>query len=215
MWSSRTRAGYDDGAQLHRGERGLPRFGLIVEHDDDPVTGANALVTQPVGDAVGARGHLGEGEPGLGAVLLHDPQCDAVVACRNGVEPVQRPIEALGPRPVELLVRRRAVGPVPQQEVPCRPELLSARARVVRHLPSSRTPITSWRAGGGAHHLVGKSRRRSNTLGPATTPRSHEKPSPIVWPERLFKCHFTWAKAAVPRPPATLRDRTSPVLRSS
>ena len=29
--------GDDDGAQLHRGERGLPQLGLVAEHDDDAV----------------------------------------------------------------------------------------------------------------------------------------------------------------------------------
>ncbi len=97
--------GDDDGAELHRGEGRLPQLGLVAEHDEEAVLGADPQPAQPVGDPVGAGGHLGEGHPGLGAVLLDDVQGGAVVPLRDDVEPVQGPVEALGARPAETLVR--------------------------------------------------------------------------------------------------------------
>ncbi len=124
--------GDDDGAQFHRGERRLPQLGLVAEHDEDPVLGAHALGAQPVGDAIRALGHLREGEGGLGAVLLDDAQGRAVVPGRDGVEPVERPVEVLGPGPGETLVGRRIVLAMCQQEIPRTTERLTRR----RHLSS-------------------------------------------------------------------------------
>ncbi len=123
----------DDRAQLHRGERGLPQLHLVAEHHEDAVLGAHAPLAQAVGHAVGAGGHLGEGDLDLAAVLLDDVQGGAVVAVGDDVEPVQRPVEVIGTGPPEPLVGGGVVLAVFQQEVPCAAELLRGR----RHLSSS------------------------------------------------------------------------------
>lgn len=127
--------GDDDRPQLHRGQRGHPQFLLVAEHDDDAVPGPYSLGAQPVGDLVGAQGHLGVRERDLAAVLLDDVQRGGVVALGDDVEPVERPVEPLGARPGEPLAGRRVVLPVLQQEVPCGPELL--RGATCIHVPSS------------------------------------------------------------------------------
>lgn len=111
------RRGDDDGPQLHRGEHDLPQLHLVAEHQEDPVARANALAAQPVRDAVRAQAQLVEGEAALAAVLLDDVQGRLPVAVGDGVEPVEGPVEPLGARPGEALVRGGVVVRVPQQEV--------------------------------------------------------------------------------------------------
>src|SRR5262249_20285190 len=77
-----------------------------------------------------------EGETGLAAVLLDDVQRGPVVAVGDHVEPVQRPVEAFGPRPGEALVGGGVVLAVLQQEVPRAAEQLGRR----RHWLSSYVP---------------------------------------------------------------------------
>ncbi len=134
--------GDDDGAQLHRGERGLPQLGLVAEHDDDPVPGPYALGAQPVRDPPGAVAQRVEGEPGLGAVLFHDPQGGPLVAHGDPVEPVERPVEFLGAGPGESRAGGRVVLPVPEQKIPRRAKLFGHVG--CRHMSSSlQNPLVS------------------------------------------------------------------------
>ncbi len=141
-------------AELHGGEDRVPQFGLVAQHHHDPVTPAYALVAQPVGHLAGPAGHLGEREPLLGAVLLDDPEGGRVVAGRDHVEPVERPVELAQLGPPELLDRRVVLLAVRQQEVAC--GLESRRTVERRHVslpaqmlivlvatkPRSRSPVT-------------------------------------------------------------------------
>ena len=104
-------------AELDRGEHGLPQRHFVAEHDQDALAALDALLAQPVGDAVRARRHLGEGQPGFAAVFLDDPQRRVVVALGHGIEVVQRPVELLEPGPLEAGVGGRVVAAVLQQEV--------------------------------------------------------------------------------------------------
>lgn len=126
----------DDGAQFHRGQRRLPQLDLVAEHDEDAVLGPHAPVPQPVGHPVGALGHRGEGDLDTPAVLLHDVQGGAVVVPRDGVEPVEGPVEVLRAGPAEPLVGRGVVRAVLQQEVPRGTERVRP-ARCRRHVSSS------------------------------------------------------------------------------
>ena len=54
------------------------------------------------GDAVRALSQLGVAEPDLGAVLLDEVEGGAAVAVGDDVEPVERPVEPVEHRPVEL-----------------------------------------------------------------------------------------------------------------
>ncbi len=125
----------DDRAQFHRRERGDPQFGLVAEHDEDPVLGAHAPGAQPVGELCRAHGHLPEGQPGLAAVLLDDVQGGAGVAVRDLVEPVERPVEVLGTGPAEAVVGRGVVLAVFQQEVPRPAEHLRRRCHLSSWVP--------------------------------------------------------------------------------
>jgi hypothetical protein len=113
--------------ELDRCEDRLPQLHLVAEHEDDPVAAAHTLRAEPIGDLVGSAGHLRERDPLLGTVLLDDPQRRPVVALRDHVEPIQRPVERVQPRPLEPLVRLGVVVGVLQQEVAC----LAERHRAV------------------------------------------------------------------------------------
>ena len=92
---------HDDRAELHDGEHEIPQFDLVAEHEDDRVTALHALLCEPRGDGVGAARHLVVRHLERRAVLLDDDDGCAVVAARDGVEPVDRPVEAvadIGPR---------------------------------------------------------------------------------------------------------------------
>jgi hypothetical protein len=71
-WSQQRCGGNNDSAELHRRQDRLPQLDLVAKHNDDPVATSDALLTQPVGDTIGALRHLGEGAASLAAVLLHD-----------------------------------------------------------------------------------------------------------------------------------------------
>jgi hypothetical protein len=67
-------------AELDRGEHGLPQRHFVAEHDQDALAALDALLAQPVGDAVRARRHLGKRQLRLATVFLDDPQRRIVVA---------------------------------------------------------------------------------------------------------------------------------------
>ena len=104
---------HDDRAELHDGEHEIPQFDLVAEHEDDRVTAPHALLCEPRGDGVGAARHLVVRHLERRAVLLDDDDGCAVVAARDGVEPVDRPVESfadVGPGE-----RREGVGVTPAQ----------------------------------------------------------------------------------------------------
>ena len=99
----------DDGSDLDAGEKGLPQFDLVAQHDEDPVVAADPFVAQPGGELGGAGGQFGERQRRLAAVLLDDPQrpLPGLLRREDAVEPVDLPVERLQPRPPEIPVRER------------------------------------------------------------------------------------------------------------
>jgi hypothetical protein len=134
------RGGDQHGAQLHRGEDGLPQLHLVAEHQQQAVAAGHPEPPQPVGHPVGPRGQLGEGQASLGTVLLDDPQRGRVVALGDRVEPVQRPVELVQLGPLEARVRRGVVRAVCQQEVSGRPETGGALGCRHRHTLTTAAP---------------------------------------------------------------------------
>ncbi len=80
--AQRTGGRHDDRAELGDGEHRLPQLDLVAQHQDDPVTLADAEPAEPRRNPVGALGHLREADLVLVAVLLDDPQRGAL-RCRG------------------------------------------------------------------------------------------------------------------------------------
>ena len=91
-------------AELHGREHRLPQRRHVGQHEQQPVAAARAAAAERVGDPVAPRGELGEREPHVGRVVGHEPERGAVVARGVGVEPVQRPVEAVEDGPAEVAV---------------------------------------------------------------------------------------------------------------
>ena len=116
------RRGDHHDAQLHGGQHDLPQRRHVVEDEQQMVAAPQALLAQIVGDLVRARLQLGEGEPGLLAGRhIDDPERAAVLAVGGvrqlGVEPVERPVERDGLRPLEAGHGLVVVCPIGQQEL--------------------------------------------------------------------------------------------------
>ena len=109
--------GDHDCAELDRCEHRLPQRDLIAEHQQHAIVALHALRAQPVRDLVRACGERRKREAVLFARLLDDPQSNVVVAGRQGVEVIERPIEFAQLRQAEVAAHRSIVGPVGEQEV--------------------------------------------------------------------------------------------------
>src|SRR5262249_9852731 len=66
---------------------------------------------------VGSAPQLVESQ--LDIAVADDSQCRARVAARNDIEPVERPVEMLGPGPPEAAARCRLVRTMVEQKVEC------------------------------------------------------------------------------------------------
>ena len=150
-----------DRAELHRGEHRIPQLDTVRQHQQDPVAAHDADQAQPVRDPRRALGHLRERiRIARAGRRIDDPQRGLVVAARHRVEVVERPVECVEHRPLELAVRGLVVGAMAQQKVarvqeclyrhrvlqsPC---LTVNRACAAAHarLPLLRRTVTSLRA---------------------------------------------------------------------
>jgi hypothetical protein len=100
-----------------------------------PVAARHAVLAQPVRHLVRAGRQLGERARPLAAVLLDDPQRPAPAALGGQhVEPVQRPVERVYPRPAELAVRTVVVLAGLEQEVACGAQAVGRGPGVERSL---------------------------------------------------------------------------------
>ena len=111
------RGGAEDGAELHRGERDLPQLGDVPEHDEDPVSAADAVPAEEVGHSVRPFAHGREGVRLGCTVVVDNVQRGALVTARHHVEVVERPVETAEQRPGERAVRREIIVAVPQQHL--------------------------------------------------------------------------------------------------
>ena len=105
------------GAKLHGGQHRFPQRRHVGQHQQNAVAPAHTLGAQPVGELVRPGGQLGVGDLLLSAILRHDPERRAVVAARDRVEVVERPVEHGHGGPAEIPHRASAVGPSLQQQV--------------------------------------------------------------------------------------------------
>ncbi len=127
--------GNDHCAELHRRQHHLPQRHHIAEHQQDAVAALHAQRAQPVGDAAGAFGQLGEGQ--LGGAFANDLERrapTAFAARQLGVEPVERPVEAVQIRPAEARIRSVIIRAMRKQEIPRRLE------RLIGHVPTPGCP---------------------------------------------------------------------------
>ena len=107
----------DDGAEFHRRQHHFPERRHVAQHQQHAVAALHAQRAQSVGDAVGAFRQFGEGE--ARRAVADDRQCRLVglrSARQLGIEPVERPVEVLHLRPVEIAIGRRVVAAMGQQE---------------------------------------------------------------------------------------------------
>ncbi len=107
----------DHGSQLHQGQGDLPERHDVAEHDEDAVAAPHAAFTQEVGDPVRPFAHRGEGQPRVAAVLVDHPQRETIVALREGIEIIKRPIETIELWPAESRVGGCVVFAVSDQEI--------------------------------------------------------------------------------------------------
>jgi hypothetical protein len=84
---------HDDRPQLHDRQHRFPQLDLIAQHDHDAIAGRDAAGDQRRGEPIGAGGQLGEGVGAIAPVRPDDAQRRSRVAGRDGVEPVERPVE--------------------------------------------------------------------------------------------------------------------------
>ena len=112
----RRRRRHDD-AKLDRGEQRFPERHFVAEHQHQAVAPSCAEVAQEVGDAIRCRRQFRERADRLGAVLFDDVQGGTIVAGGDRIEVVERPVEVLLARPLELADGRVVIGPVLQNEI--------------------------------------------------------------------------------------------------
>ncbi len=90
-------------AELDRGEDGHPEFRGRAEHHQEPVAALGAGAAQAIGEARRGQRKVGEAARLDGRADDFQREVLAMLAGRKlGVEPVERPVEGLGPRPDEL-----------------------------------------------------------------------------------------------------------------
>ncbi len=111
------RRGCHDEAKLDRGEQRLPERHFVAEHQEQAVAPSCAAVAQEVGDAIRCGRQFREGADRLGSVLFDNVQGGTVVAVRDSVEIVERPVEMLVNRPFEVADGSVVVGPVLEKEI--------------------------------------------------------------------------------------------------
>ena len=111
------RRGCHDEAKLDRGEQRLPERHFVAEHQQQAVASSCAEVAQEVCDAIRCGRQFREGADRLGSVLFDNVQGGTVVAGRDRIEIVERPVEMLLNRPVEVADGCVVVGPVLQKEI--------------------------------------------------------------------------------------------------
>ena len=94
-------------AELHRRQHRHPQLRRRAEHHQEPVAALRPDRAQAVGEAGGAAGEFAEAAD-LDLVVSDDLQRgprDPISGREFGVEPVERPVEALRTRPDELGLR--------------------------------------------------------------------------------------------------------------
>ena len=87
-------------AELHRREHCRPQFWTYAEHHQEPVAALGPERAKADGEARGLLRKRGEA-PCLDAIANHRERgpCPMLARRELGVEPVERPVEPLGPRP--------------------------------------------------------------------------------------------------------------------
>ncbi len=106
------------GTQLYRRQHGLPQRDDITEHQQDAVAALHAERAQAVGDAVGAFRQFSEGD--FGGAVTDDLQRGSLrrfAAGEFGIEPVERPVEAVERGPAERPAGCLVIGAMGQQTV--------------------------------------------------------------------------------------------------
>ena len=135
----RRRRRHDD-AQLDRGEQRFPERHFVAEHQHQAVAPSGAEAAQEVGDAIRAGRQLREGADRLGPVLFDNVQGGTIVAGRDRIEIVERPVEMLLNRPFEPANSCVVAGPVLQKEVAPGEESICGRGWVHRDLHAAGNP---------------------------------------------------------------------------
>ena len=108
---------HDHRAELHRRQHAFPERGDIAEHEQNTVAAAHAESAQRVGDAVRTFAQLRKGELGLARILVGEPQRRALVATCHAVEIIERPVEAVELRPLEIAVSGGIVLAMADEEI--------------------------------------------------------------------------------------------------
>ena len=93
----------DDGAELHGRQHHFPERRHVAQHQQHAVAALHAQRAQAVGDAVGAFRQLGEGEARRAVADDRERRLVRQRPARQlGVEPVERPVEAIHLGPAEI-----------------------------------------------------------------------------------------------------------------
>ena len=95
------RRGNDRAGQLDRRQHQLPQVRHVAEHQQDAVAATQAERAQVVRQAIRALPQLLERLTHVAAAVADDAQRRARVVPGNDVEPIERPVEVLRPRPRE------------------------------------------------------------------------------------------------------------------
>ena len=112
------RGGDDDDAELHRRQQRNPESGRVADHEQQPVAALGAERTQRVGGAVGGLREFAEAQGfDLGAQNLERRLPGVLALGEFGVEPVERPVEALELGPLKAGAREFVVVAQREQQV--------------------------------------------------------------------------------------------------
>jgi hypothetical protein len=98
--------GQDHGARLHDREHRLPQLDPVPEHEHHVVALPHAEPHEPGRDAVGARGHLVEGEAALGSVARHDASNQSTAQLKESPTSGQRKRSTADVRWVRISCKR-------------------------------------------------------------------------------------------------------------
>ena len=109
--------GDHDRPELERAQHALPQRDFVAENQQDAVSAPDAVGTQKVRNLRRALRHLPERALQLAAVLVDDPEGGRIVVLPQRIEVVERPVEAIELRPLELPCDLWLIGAVLEQEV--------------------------------------------------------------------------------------------------